>query len=136
MDEQLYKEVILDLYRNPLHNKELEDFDVEKVGHNPSCGDKVVMQMKLDGETISDIGWTGEGCAISLAALSLITDEVKGKTKTEIKQISKEEMIAMLGIPISHTRLKCALLGWQTIEDSISSSRPSLKASGEIPRQH
>ncbi len=118
-NEQLYKEVILDLYRNPLHNKTLDSFDVEHTGHNPTCGDRVVMQIKFDGERISDIGWTGEGCAISLAALSLITDEVKGKAKNDVQQITQEQMIAMLGIPISHTRLKCALIGWQTIQNSI-----------------
>ena len=119
MDEQLYKEVILDLYRNPLNKKELETFDTKKTGHNPTCGDRVVLQMKFDGDTISDIGWTGEGCAISLAALSLITDEVKGKSKNDVPKITKEQMLEMLGIPISHTRLKCALLGWQTIQKSL-----------------
>jgi len=132
-DKILYKELILDLYRNPLNNKELADFDTEKTGHNPSCGDRVVLRLKFDGETISNIGWTGEGCAISMAALSLITDEVKGKTRVEAASITEKQMIEMLGIPISHARMKCALLGWSTIQSAIMSSRPSPKASGEIP---
>jgi len=117
----LYKEVILDLYRNPLNRKELEVFDMEKTGHNPTCGDKITLRMKFEGEKLTNIGWTGEGCAISQAAISLITDEVKNKTKTEIKNITKEQMLSMLGIPISHTRLKCVLLGWQTVQSALES---------------
>lgn len=121
MDDELYKAMILDLYKHPLNKKTLDSFDKEETGHNPSCGDRVVVQLQVDEDRISDIGWSGEGCAISLAGLSLITEEVKGKSKTEIQHITKEQMIAMLGIPISHTRLKCALLGWQTIQQMISS---------------
>jgi nitrogen fixation NifU-like protein len=121
MDDELYKAMILDLYKHPLNKKILDVFDLEQTGHNPSCGDRVVVQIKHDGDTVTDIGWTGEGCAISLAGLSLISDEVKGKTKIEIQNSTKDEMLAMLGIPISHTRLKCALLGWQTIHQMISS---------------
>lgn len=121
MDDELYKAMILDLYKHPLNKKILDVCDREQTGHNPSCGDRVVVQIKLDGDTLTDIGWTGEGCAISLAGLSLISDEVKGKTKIEIQNSTKDEMLAMLGIPISHTRLKCALLGWQTIHQMISS---------------
>lgn len=124
MDDILYKEMILDLYRNPLHKKELADFDIEKTGHNPSCGDTITLRIKFDDDTIADIGWTGEGCAISQAAISLITDDAKNKAKTEVESISKDDMLAMLGIPISHTRLKCALLGWQTIKDSLTQVSP------------
>ena len=119
MDDILYKEMILDLYRNPLNHKELGEFDAEETGHNPTCGDRVALRIKFEDEKVRDIGWTGEGCAISQAAISLITDEVKSKSKNEIRNISKDDMIAMLGIPISHTRLKCALLGWQTIQKAI-----------------
>lgn len=118
-EELLYKEMILDLYRNPLNKKELDNFSIEQKAHNPTCGDMVTVQMLVENDTVIDIGWTGEGCAISLAGVSLITDEVKGKTLEEVAHITQDDMIAMLGIPISHTRMKCALLGWQTIRNMI-----------------
>ncbi|MBT7928794.1 SUF system NifU family Fe-S cluster assembly protein [Candidatus Peregrinibacteria bacterium] len=119
MEDQLYKEMILDLYRNPLNQKILEPYSVETKAHNPTCGDSLTLRIMYDDNKVIDIGHQGEGCAISQAAVSLITDEVKGKTKTEIKEITENQMIDMLGIPISHTRRKCALLGWQTMQDSI-----------------
>lgn len=119
MDDYLYKEVILDLYRNPLNQKILDDFDIEKTGHNPSCGDSVVVRIKFHGDEIIDVGWTGEGCAISIAAISLITDEIRGKSVKKIKNITQGQMIEMLAIPISYTRLRCALLGFNTVQNSI-----------------
>jgi len=73
-----------------------------------------------DGKTIKDASFEGEGCAISQASLSLITDKVKGMTKEEICAITEENMLAMLGIPISHARMKCALLGWNTLKSMMN----------------
>jgi len=120
MEEQLYKEMILDLYKHPLNQKELEDFSVEQKAVNPSCGDNVTLKILFDDDgRVKDIGHQGEGCAISQASLSLITDKVKGMTKEEISVITEEDMLQMLGIPISHARMKCALLGWKTIKAMI-----------------
>ncbi|HBB37733.1 MAG: SUF system FeS assembly protein, NifU family [Candidatus Magasanikbacteria bacterium GW2011_GWD2_43_18] len=121
MDEQLYKEMILDLYKHPLNHKQLDTFSIEKKAVNPSCGDNVTLQVLFDTEgRVVDIGHQGEGCAISQASLSLITDKVKGMTKEEICAITEENMLAMLGIPISHARMKCALLGWNTLKSMMN----------------
>ncbi|PIR75137.1 MAG: Fe-S cluster protein [Candidatus Magasanikbacteria bacterium CG_4_9_14_0_2_um_filter_42_11] len=121
MDDLLYKDMILDLYKHPLNRKNLESFTTEKKSHNPTCGDLVTMQVLFDDDgKVKDIGHQGEGCAISQAALSLITDKVKGLTKEEIIAISEEDMLSMLGIPISHARMKCALLGWNTLKSMMS----------------
>lgn len=116
MEDILYKEMILDLYRNPLNKKILVDFDRSEKGINPSCGDEIEIFVQFDEEgKVKDIGHQGQGCAISQAAVSLITEETKGKTKDEIRSFDNKKMLDLLGIPISHTRMKCALLGKDTL---------------------
>jgi len=117
MDETLYKEQILDLYRNPLNKGILSDFDVQHRDFNTSCGDDVTIYIKFDEQRrVKDVSHDGAGCAISQASVSLLTDWMKGKAKQEIEQLTDEEMIAMLGIPISHARRGCALLGWKVLQ--------------------
>ncbi len=114
--DPIYKEMILYLYKNPLNKKQLADFDCSHKEYNPSCGDEIEIMIKFDESgKIIDIGHQGEGCAVSQAAVSLLTEEVKGKSKEEVMSLTEEEMINMLEIPISHTRSKCALLGLKTI---------------------
>lgn len=115
-NDNLYKEFILELYRHPRNKKVLADFDVQGKGYNAGCGDQYEVYLKFDDSKIADIGHTGDGCAISQAALSLITDEVKGKTKEEVLKMTEADVLTMLGIDISYTRKKCALLGLQTIQ--------------------
>ena len=117
--DSLYKEFILDLYRNPLNQDIPNDHDIEIRGHNPSCGDDFTLYIKLSDGNIDSIAFRGEGCAISTAAFSLITDEVKGKSKDEVHAISEPQMIGLLGIRISHTRSKCAHLGLRTIQQAM-----------------
>lgn len=116
MDQTLYKELILDLSRNPLNKGILADFDASHRDFNTSCGDDVTIYLKHDTEgKVSDISHDGIGCVISQAATSLLTDWAKGKTREEIAALTKEDTIAMLGIPISHTRENCAVLGWRVL---------------------
>lgn len=120
MEDELYKEQILHLYRNPLNKKVLTDFDVRHREFNPLCGDDIEIFIKFDDAgKIADIGYQGSGCVISQAGVSLITEKVKGKNKNEIMNISDEDMINLLGIPISHTRMKCALLGLVAVKKAI-----------------
>jgi len=107
----------LDLNRNPLNKKTLSEFDYELFASNPSCGDECTLWIKLDEQKkVTDIGHQSVGCAISQAALSLLTEEIKNMSIRDVIKITKEEMLAMLNIPITHTRLKCALLGWSTLQ--------------------
>lgn len=120
--DAVYKEAILDLYRNPLNKKILANFDVEAREANPSCGDYIRIQIKFktdeiqDKRTVMDIGHSGEGCAISQAAVSLLTDYIKGKTFKEIQKMKPEDMLRLLQIPISYTRMNCALLGLEVLQ--------------------
>src|SRR3989344_7934916 len=101
--EQIYKEYILHLYKNPINKKDLEDFDVCLKDGNPLCGDKIEIKIKFDGDRVSDVGFLGEGCAISVAGACLLTEHIKGKTKKEIEEITEKEVLDLLSIPVSHT---------------------------------
>jgi nitrogen fixation protein NifU and related proteins len=111
--DQLYREVILDHYRNPRGHGLLEDADAHAEGQNPLCGDEVTVSVKFaeDGETIADVGFEGRGCAISQAATSMLTELVKGRTASEVATLPREELLDEIGIPLTPVRLKCAILG-------------------------
>ena len=111
--EQMYREVILDHYKNPRGHGALEDADVHAEGQNPLCGDEVTIYVRFagDGETIDDVGFEGRGCAISQAATSMLTELVKGRTASEVASLPKDELLEEIGIPLTPIRLKCAILG-------------------------
>jgi nitrogen fixation NifU-like protein len=113
MDDQLYREVILDHYKNPRSYGVLEDADARAEGQNPLCGDEVTVSVKFgpDGETIEQVGFEGRGCAISQAATSMLTELVKGRTAAQVAALPREELLDEIGIPLTPIRLKCAILG-------------------------
>lgn len=116
--DPLYQEYILDLYRHP-HNKTVPaEFDVRHKERNPLCSDEVELFVKFDADNrVADIGFQGEGCAISQAGISLITDHAKGKSKEELQKISLDDMLNLLGLPnISPARIGCATLGLKALQ--------------------
>lgn len=110
--EQLYREVILDHYRTPRNHGLLDPADAVADGKNPLCGDEVTVSVRFGGDdVIEEVGFEGQGCAISQAATSMLTDLVKGRTAAEVAMMPKEELLEEIGIPLTPVRLKCALLG-------------------------
>ncbi len=111
--DQLYREVILDHYKNPRGHGLIEDADAEAEGQNPLCGDEVSIYVSFgdDGDTIDDVKFEGRGCAISQAATSMLMEMVKGRSATDIAALPKEELLDEIGIPLTPVRLKCAILG-------------------------
>ena len=110
--DQLYRELILDHYKNPRNHGLLEQADASAEGMNPLCGDEITVSVRLgQNDVIEDVGFEGRGCAISQAATSMLTDLVKGKTVEEVGMMPKEELLEELGIPLTPVRLKCAILG-------------------------
>jgi nitrogen fixation NifU-like protein len=111
--DQLYREVILDHYKNPRGHGALEPHDAHAEGQNPLCGDEVSIFVRFgaDGETIEDIGFEGRGCAISQAATSMLTEMVKGRKAGDVATLQKDELLEEIGIPLTPIRLKCAILG-------------------------
>ena len=113
MSDQLYREVILDHYKNPRGHGVIEDPDAEAEGLNPLCGDEITIYVSFgpDGETIDEVKFSGRGCAISQAATSMLVDMAKGRTASELAALPKDELLEEIGIPLTPIRLKCALLG-------------------------
>ena len=123
--DQLYREVILDHYKNPRGHGIIEDADAEAEGQNPLCGDEVSIYVAFadDGETIDEVKFSGRGCAISQAATSMLTEMVEGKTATEVATLDKDELLDEIGIPLNPIRLKCALLGLTTLKVALHKAK-------------
>lgn len=123
--DDLYREVILDHYKNPHNYGLLEPHDAQAEGQNPLCGDEVTVSLRFaaDGETIEEVGFEGRGCAISQAATSMLTDIVKGKTAAQIAALPKEELLAEIGIPLTPVRMKCAILGLGVVKVALNRSK-------------
>lgn len=117
MEDQIYREQIIDLYENPLNWGELDPADFTYEEDNPLCGDVIRIYVRLDDQQrVADVKWRGQGCAISQASASLLTEEIKGMTLDQVKQFSKEELLELLGIQLSMTRVKCALLSLKVLK--------------------
>lgn len=113
----IYMEHILDHFKNPRNYGKIDDYDAFFEGGNPTCGDMIRIYVKLDDskEVIEDIKFEGKGCAISQASASILTELVKGKDMEFVKNLTKEDIINELGIDLSPTRLKCAILSLETL---------------------
>ena len=118
--DALYRDFILDHYRNPRNAGVLEDADASFEDLNPLCGDKVRIDLKIRDGAVEDVKFKGRGCAISQASTSLLTEAIKGKKIEEIERIGKDEVLANLGITISAARLKCALLGLKVLKQALA----------------
>lgn len=135
---EVYNELIMEHSMNSYNKKKLENPDYSCVGHNPNCGDEITLELKLNGDIIQDMAFSGHGCAISQASTSVMIDVLKGKTIEEAKEIIKtfiemikreitdeeelkklEEAIAFRNVSNMPARVKCALLAWHTIEDML-----------------
>ncbi len=120
MDRQAQIDFILDHYENPRHYGALEQPTVVQKGGNPGCGDVVTFYLKVDGdERISDISFEGEGCTISQAGSSLVTELFHGKTLAEVEAMPSDVVLDMLGRELAATRLKCATLGLNTTKEAV-----------------
>lgn len=107
---------IIEHYKNPQNYGHLENPDIAHEEGNPSCGDQIRIELKIDHDKITDVRFSGKGCAISQAAASILTEEIKGKTLDEVKQFDKQKMLDLLGVEISAMRLKCALLALKIVK--------------------
>jgi nitrogen fixation protein NifU and related proteins len=116
--DDFYRDYILDHYRHPRNFGNLERFDVEAEDLNPLCGDQIRMQLKLDDGVVSDVRFSGKGCAISQASASMLTERIKGMRLGEIARLSKEVVLEDVGIGISPTRMKCAMLGLRVLKSA------------------
>jgi nitrogen fixation NifU-like protein len=117
MDDQLYREYILEHYKHPHNQGTLEQADMQAHDLNPLCGDELTFQMSLDADgRVTDVAFDGHGCAISQASASMLSDEIKGKTGEELLALDRQTILDLLGIEISATRLKCAMLSLKVVK--------------------
>jgi len=123
--ESLYREVILDHYKNPRGHGMMEHADAEAEGQNPLCGDEVSIYVAFgeDGETIDDVKFSGRGCAISQAATSMLMEMTKGRTAEQVAALDKDELLAEIGVPLTPVRLKCAMLGLTTLKVALHKAK-------------
>jgi nitrogen fixation protein NifU and related proteins len=123
--ESLYREVILDHYKNPRGHGVIDEPDAEAEGQNPLCGDEVSIYVAFgdDGETIDDVKFSGRGCAISQAATSMLMEMTKGRTAEEVAALDKDELLAEIGVPLTPVRLKCAMLGLTTLKVALHKAK-------------
>ncbi len=118
--DDLYRDEILEHYREPHNFGTLDAPDAVHEGHNPLCGDRITMMLRVDAEgNVSDVAFSGRGCAISQASASLLTDEVKGRPVADVEAMTNQDILELLGIEISPARLKCALLSLDTMQHAL-----------------
>ena len=121
----MYREVILDHYKNPHGHGVIEGADAEADGQNPLCGDEVSIYVAFgdDGETIDEVKFSGRGCAISQAATSMLMEMTKGRSAEEVAALDKDELLAEIGVPLTPVRLKCAMLGLTTLKVALHKAK-------------
>jgi nitrogen fixation NifU-like protein len=116
----LYRQELMDHYQRPRNNGTLEHADFSSSRLNPSCGDSISFQGKVDQGKISDVRFTGKGCVISQATASMLSEKVKGLTVDEVMRLDKEAITTMVGIEFGPTRLRCALLPLEALQEGLS----------------
>ena len=118
----IYHEMIIDYSRNPINYGKIEDHDVTFHDSNPLCGDSIDIDMKIDGDKVSDIKFHGKGCAICMACSSVLTEIAKGKNITDVRNISKTDVLGELGLEnLQAVRIKCALLSLKVLKSALYS---------------
>lgn len=116
MEDELYRAYILELYHEPLHAGKIDTATAHIHETNPTCGDELDLYLHTEEETLRNASHESTGCAISIAATSLLLDDIIGKKKEEIQQMTPQDVYALLNIPISHTREKCATLALRAVQ--------------------
>jgi nitrogen fixation NifU-like protein len=118
--DDLYRDYILDHYKRPRNFGELEQHDLEGEEHNPLCGDELGVHIRVEDGRIADLRFHGHGCAISQASASIASEELMGMELAEVERLGADWMIDLLGIPVSATRRKCALLNLKVVRGAVS----------------
>lgn len=121
--DDFYREFILDHYKRPRNFGTLENPDISNEEDNPLCGDRIRIDLRLSDDRVADVRFEGQGCAISTAAASILTEKIKGAPLERIRTFSKEEMLEALGVPLSPVRLKCGLLALKVLKAGLSGLR-------------
>ncbi len=118
--DDLYRELIIDHYKNPRYYGELDPHDISFEDDNPVCGDHIRIDLRLDDQgVITEAAFSGEGCAISQASADILVEHVIGKSLDEVRAMQKEELLDLLGIELGPVRMKCALLSFKVLKAGV-----------------
>jgi nitrogen fixation NifU-like protein len=131
--DNLYRDFILEHYRNPHNKGTLDPHDLHFADSNPTCGDEMSMTLVLDGgrTAIADVAFDGRGCAISQASASILTDGLRGQTLDEVRDMNPKDLLDELGVPIGPARLKCALLAYKVLQGAVRGGEVAWPAEAE-----
>lgn len=119
MSNIIYKDELLEHFKDPQNFGELDNYSVKSKITNPFCGDEIEMYLIVQKDKIKEVSFTGQGCVLSISAASLLTEEIKNITLEELKKYQEHNILEMLNVEISETRKKCAMLPLSTIKDCI-----------------
>ena len=120
--DNLYRDFILEHYKNPHNKGVLDPHDLHFADSNPTCGDEMSMTLRVTDDRISDVAFDGRGCAISQASASILTDELRGMRLDEARAMDPKMVLEALGVPIGPARLKCALLSYKVLQGAVRGS--------------
>jgi nitrogen fixation NifU-like protein len=131
--DNLYRDFILEHYRNPHNKGTLDPHDLHFADSNPTCGDEMSMTLRLDGakSAIADVAFDGRGCAISQASASILTDGLRGQSLDQVRALDPKEILDELGVPIGPARLKCALLAYKVLQGAVRGGEVAWPAEAE-----
>lgn len=116
----IYREEILDHYKNPRNSGQIKDPDCQSELDNPLCGDMIKVFVQLEQDIIKEIKYQAEGCSVSVATISMLSERIKGLPKKQVMLLNQADVLAILGIPLSATRLQCAMLGLTAIQNCLN----------------
>lgn len=119
MEDAIYREIIMEHAEEPHNAGTIDGADMYGEEVNPTCGDEIRMYLKLEDGKVVDVKHDSKGCAVSQASVSMLTDMLKGKTEEELKSLTKEDVLELLGISVSTMRLRCALLSLETLRNAL-----------------
>jgi len=118
--DDLYREVIIEHYKNPIYRGQLDPCDIRFEDENPLCGDHIRIDLRVTADgLIKETAFSGHGCAISQASADLLLESIQGKSLDEVKQLTKEDVLELLGIELGPVRLKCALLSLKVLKAGV-----------------
>ena len=119
MNDTLYREQLLDIYKDPSNRGTLSDKDIEVTEKNPFCGDVLTLQLKIEDGIIKDVAFDGGACVVTIASSALLTEELRGKMLEEAKAITKQDVLDMLGVELTTSRVKCATLILEAVSSAL-----------------
>lgn len=117
--DDIYRQYILEHYREPRNHGHLEHPDIHAADTNPLCGDRIELDLQVDGDRVTDVRFSGRGCAISQATASMLTERIDGATLEELRTLKPADILEMLGVEIGPARQRCALLSLRVLHQGI-----------------